>query len=1155
MYKNFTANFCRAGSCIPPKLLKIMKLTIVLCVVALMQVSAATYAQKVSLNVQNASLGEVLNDISRQSGYNFLYNTVMLKAAKPVSISVTNTPLVDVLNQCFKDQPLGFVINGNTVVINKKTAPQPANVVVVVTGKVTDDQGRPLPGATVKLKGSNVGVVTDVNGKYSIQLPDAGGVLIFSFLGFSPQETLVNGRTEINIKLQEQASNLTDVVVIGYGQQKRQDVNGAISSVLAKDIANLPQVSIDQLLEGKASGVTIQQNAGGPGSNTSVHIRGVGSLSGTNEPLYVVDGIAISGDANNRSTTGKSPALAPNNGENAVSPLSFLNPSDIESIDILKDASATAIYGSRGSNGVIIITTKRGKNGGGKISYNAFYGVQNQGKELKMMNLQQYASLENSLADLINIPRRGEFADPSLLPEGTNWQDAIFKSAPIQSHQLSFSGAKDGTDYYISGGYLKQDGTVIGNNFDRYTFRATANTQVKEWMSIGATAAGSRSNQNTSLSNNTGIIYTALLSAPDQAVYNADGSFAGPAAGQIGAQINPVAQALLITNILGQDNYNASVYSDLKFTKDLTLHSEYDVDINSSVAKYFNPAYNYDPLHSVPTASLQEYRTNSTYWSWKEYLTYHHVFSQKHDLTILGAHELVNSVYNANAANISNFVAGNTLKSLNLGTASTAGVGEYVGNNDILESEFARAIYTYNGKYSLTATMRSDRSSKFAQGHQTGYFPSAAVSWRLSDEPFMASIKPIADNLKIRVGYGQTGNQNVPGYLYGAVLNAVPTGVGTGFAVNNIANPNLRWETAIQEDLGLDFGLFNDRITGSIDYFNKTSKNFLFQASLPAFLLGGVADYSGAAAIAPPEINGGGVQNRGFEFNISSKNIVGKNFSWTTNLNFSHYTNKVTALAPGTPYITGQITTSFLTLPVTQTAVGGPIGEFYGYKVKGIFKTDAQLRSAPIQFGQPVNSNTGGTWLGDIQYVDENHDGKIDASDQVALGNPNPKFTYGISNTFNYLGFDLTIFLNGSYGAKILNALDYQIADLGSMYQNQLASVANFWTPANSNSNIPRPANGANSNVNMSDRFLESGSYLRLQTVTIGYNLPAAFAQHLKLSRIRVYATGQNLYVFTPYKGLDPEVGAANQNVFLTGVDQGRYPIPRTISFGINADF
>ena len=1144
------------------KTLLIMKLTIVLLFIVCLNAPAAVLSQNISLSEKNTSLEKVFKIIKKQTGYTFAYTKSLLQGAKKVNVSLSNGSINQALDICLKDQPLAYTIIKKTVVIfNKKESvtepanPAPVQQAVPVKGKILDEKGQPLPGATISEKGGNNTVASTVDGSFNINVSTPDAILVVSFVGYQTQEVKVAGKTDISVSLAVKSSTLNDIVIIGYGQQKRGDVNSAISSLTAKDIANIPQVSIDQMLEGKVAGVTIAQNAGGPGSNTSVHIRGIGSLSGTNEPLYVVDGVAISGDATNISTTGKSPALAPNNGENAVSPLSFLNPSDIESIDVLKDASATAIYGSRGSNGVIIITTKRGKMGQAKISYNGYYGIQEQGKKLQMMDLQQYATLENSLADIIGNPRRGEFANPSLLGPGTNWQDAIFRTAPMQSHQVSISGGNNGTDYYVSGAYLKQEGDVIGNDFDRYNFRANVNSQVKPWLTFGSTVSGSRSNQNTSLSNNTGIIYTALLSAPDQAVYNADGSFAGPQAGQIGAQINPVAQALLITNTLGQDNFNASFYSDLKFIPDLTLHSEFDADINSSVAKYFNPAFDYDPLHDVPTATLQEYRTNSTYWSWKEYLTYHHVFAKLHDVTLQGAHELINSVYNANAGNISNFVSGNALQSLNLGTASTAGVGEYVGNNDILESEFARAIYSYNSRYSITATMRADRSSKFAQGHQVGYFPSAAIGWRLSDEPFMATVKQFADNIKIRVSYGETGNQNVPSYLYGSVLNALPTGIGTGFAVNNIANPDLKWETAEQTDIGVDFGILNDRINGTVDYFNKTSKNFLFRATLPAFLLGGVADYSGAAAIAPPEINGGGVQNKGIEFSINSKNIVAKNFSWSSSVNFTHYTNKVTALAPGTPYITGQITTSFLTLPVTQTVVGGPIGEFYGYKVKGIFKTDAQLRGAPIQFGQPVTSNPGGTWLGDIQYVDENNDGKIDAADEVPLGNPNPKFTYGITNTFTYKAFDLSIFLNGSYGAKILNALDYQIAGLGSEYQNQLASVANFWTPSNPTSNIPRPTAGSNSNLEMSDRFIESGSYLRIENVSLGYNLPSSVIRTLKLSRLRVYVTGQNLYVFTPYKGLDPEVGAANQDVFLTGVDQGRYPSPRTITFGINADF
>ena len=1024
----------------------------------------------------------------------------------------------------------------------------------VVSGAVTDSKGQPLQGINVRVKGSVTGTTTDQGGKYTIRLSAPNQTLVFSSVGYATQEVKAGGRTGINVVLQESTSVLNDVVVIGYGSQRRQDVNGAVSSVKAADIANIPQVSVDQLLQGKAAGLTVTQNSGGPGSATSVHIRGITTLSLSNEPLYVIDGVAISGDASNRTTSGRSQQLSPNNGENGASPLSFLNPSDIESIDVLKDASATAIYGSRGSNGVIIITTKRGKNGNFRIGYDGYYGFQQQGKLLPMMNLKQYASLQNALADNIGIQRRGEFANPELLGQGTNWQKEIFKTGAQQSHQISFSGAKDNSDYYISGGYVKQDGTVLGNDYNRYNVRTNLNSQVKPWLKVGTTISGSRSFQNTSLSNNTGIIYTALLSAPDQVVRNADGSFAGPQADQIGGQINPVAQALQITNTLSRSNFNGSLYADLKIMKDLTLRSELNGDFNFSYAKLFRPTYNYGPRFINPTASLQEYNTNSTFWSWKEYLTYTHTFAGKHNLTLLAAHELINSSYRDNSATIQNFLT-NSLQSLSLGDAKTATVGEYIGNNDIIESEFARAIYTLNSKYSLTATFRADRSSKFAPGNQTGYFPSFAASWKLSDEPFLSGLQAIANNVKLRVGYGQTGNQGVPSYLYGSALNAVVTGLGTAFAVDKVPNPNLTWETALQADAGLDFSLMNGRIEASVDYFNKSSKNFLFQAALPAFLLGQPAEYSGVGVISPPYVNGGKLTANGFEFSVNSRNIAGKDFKWNTSVVFSHYTNEVKSLYTGVPYISYNVTTSFLNLPVTRTQVGTAVGEFYGYMVKDIFRTDGQLKGAPIQFGRPVKSGSGGTWLGDIQYEDLNGDGRIDAKDQTFIGNPNPKFTYGITNSFSYKTFDMSIFLNGSYGAKIFNVLNYQISGLGSLYQNQLADAANFWSPANTSTNIPRPVAGDNPNLINSDRFVESGSFLRIQNISLGYTLPRAIVNRAKVNRLRIYATCQNLYVFTPYKGLDPEIGSINQNVFLTNIDLGRFPIPRTITFGVNAEF
>ena len=1156
MYKIFTAIICGACSCFSPKFIRIMKLTIVLWVVALMQVSASTYAQKVTLNVRNASLDQVLNSLSQQSGYNFVYNSGMIKNAKPVSLNATNEPIKDVLEECFKNQPLDYVVNGNTVVIKKKDLTPVSVQDINVTGIVTDNKGEPLPGVTVTLKGVKKVTITDVNGRYSISVPDGNPTLVFSSIGFASQEVAVNNRTQLNVTMAESATALAqvEVVSIGYGSARRGDLSGAISSVKAADIANTPQVSVDQLLQGKAAGLTITQNSGGPGSATSVHIRGITSLSLSNEPLYVIDGVPVSGDANNRTSSGRSQQLSPNNGESGVSPLSYLNPSDIESIDVLKDASATAIYGSRGSNGVIIITTKRGKNGAFRIGYDGYYGFQEQGKFLPMMNLKQYAGLQNALADIINIGRRGEFANPELLGQGTDWQNEIFKTATQQSHQLSFSGAKENTDYYISTGIVNQDGTVLGNDYKRYNIRTNLNSQVKPWLKVGTTMSGAYSFQNTSLSNNTGIIYTALLSAPDQVVYNADGSFSGPQADQIGGQNNPVQQALNITNTLTRYNVQGSLYADIRLYKDLSLRSEANGDLNFSYAKLFRPTYNNGPRFSNPTASLQEYNSNSYYWTWKEYLTYNHTFAKKHVLNATLGHELINTRYNDNSATVQSFLS-NDLPALGLGDPKTATVGEFIGPIEVIESAFARAVYTYNNRYNLTATLRSDRSSKFAQGNQTGFFPSFGAFWRISEEPFWAPLKSVADNVKIRLGYGQTGNQAVPNYLYGSALLAVPTGLGNGFAIDKIANPNLTWETAIQSNLGLDFSLFNGRIESTVEIWRKSSKNFLFQAPLPAFLLGQTAEYSGTGVISPPYVNGGELKSNGFDLTIATRNIVGKNFRWSSNFIAGHYSTKVASLYNGIPYISQNVTTSFLNLPVTRTQVGSAVGEFYGYKVKDLFRTADQLRNAPIQFGRPVASGSGGTFLGDVQYEDLNNDGKIDASDQTFIGNPNPKLTYGITNDFSYKAFDLKIFLNGSYGAKIFNVLNYQIASLGSLYQNQVAYAANFWTPNNPNADTPRPVAGDNPNLVNSNRFVENGSFLRLQTVSLGYTLPAKLAKRAMLNRLRVYASGQNLYVFTPYKGLDPEIGSVNQNVFLTNVDLGRYPIPRTIVFGINAEF
>ncbi|OOQ59413.1 SusC/RagA family TonB-linked outer membrane protein [Mucilaginibacter pedocola] len=1025
----------------------------------------------------------------------------------------------------------------------------------VIKGTVSDEKRLTLPGVSVRAKNSQSAAITDKDGNYSLSVRAGTTELTFSFIGMKTQDVVIGKRTVINVTLISVSTALSDVVVIGYGQQKRQDVNGAISSLKASDFANVPQPSVDQLLQGRVAGVTVTQNSGAPGSQTSVHIRGISSLSGSNEPLYVIDGVPIFGDANNRATSGRSAALG-NNDEVAVSPLSLINPSDIESIDVLKDASSTAIYGSRGSNGVIIVTTKRGKNGNARIGYDSYYGFQQQGKFLPMMNLQQYAALQNALADNVQVARRSEFASPELLGLGTNWQNEVFRTAPQQSHQLSVSGGKDGTDYYVSGGYFNQDGTILGSKYKRYSLRSNINSQVKEWLKFGAVIGGSRAEENRGLSDNNGIIYTALLSAPDVAVRNPDGTFAGPITtgpNATGGTINPVAQALSLTNTLVRHNVNSSLYADLKLYRDLTLRSEVNGDFNWSKALQFNPTYAWGGFVNK-TATLNESWQSQYYWGWKEYFSYNHTFAAKHNIYATLGYEVNEAQWNGIGAFAQSFYS-NDLQTLNLGDAKSARVDEYKGSQS-MQSGIARIVYTYNGKYSLTATGRSDRSSKFSEGHQTGFFPSLAISWRLSEEKFMAGVKGVADNIKLRASYGQVGNQNVPNYLYGAALKPSATGFGTGFLIDKIANANLTWESGIQTDFGIDFSLFNNRIEASADYYDRTSKNFLFQAALPAFLVGEGAGGSYLGGVNPPYFNSGKLSNKGFEFSINSRNIASKDFRWNTTLVFSHYKNKVLSLANGTPFIAGNIANGFLSRGVTRTAVGQAVGEFYGYVTDGIFKSDAELASSIPQFGRPIERSATGTWLGDIRYKDLNNDGKIDEKDQTYLGNPNPKFTYGITNTFSYKSVDLSVFLSGSYGAKILNALNYTTAGLSGLYVNQLQSSANFWSPSNPTSNIPAPRGGLdNPNLFTSDRFLESGSYLRIQNVNLAWNLPQQWTRKIKMNRLKVFANGQNLYTFTKYKGLDPEIGAMNQNVFLTNIDLGRYPSPRTVTFGINAEF
>ena len=1129
-----------------------MKLPPLLLIAILLQFSITVKAQKVTYSGKNLSLAQVFTEINKQTGYLFLYTNEMLQGSKPVDLNASNASLSEVLKASFADQPLTYAINNKTIVVTRK-APvqqnelQQANII----GKVIDSKGDAIPGVTVQVKGGTKTTITDLNGNYSLAAPGADAVLVFTFIGFTTKEVNVGSSKRIDVTLVSTQARLDEVVVIGYGTQRREDINGSVSSVKASDIAGIPQASVDQMLQGKAAGITVTQNSGAPGSQTSVHIRGIASF-GSAEPLYVIDGVEISGTANANGNQ----SFSANTGAYSPSPLSLINPNDIESIDILKDASAAAIYGNRAANGVIIITTKKGKMGSARINYDGYTGIQQAQKFIKLMNLQQYAKLQNSLYDSYGMTRRDELASPELLGEGTDWQRAIFRTANMQSHQLSIAGGKDGLSYYISGGYFDQDGIAIGSAFKRYSFRSNLDVQVKPWAKVGLIVSGSRAGENIVYSDQGGIIYNALLQAPEVPVYNSDGTYAGPpdTPDAISGVINPVQQALSIYNRLNRNNINGNLYTEIKFLKNFTLRSEVGGDFGFSDSKTFNPSYAYGRFKN-PLAVLREQTGRNVYWNWKEYLTYRNVFNKKHDVTALLGYQLNSNWYNNVQTTISDFLVNNVgseVPTLNLGNAATAIVNEQKTAPHNMESLFTRLIYTFDHKYSVTATLRTDVSSNFAKGNRRGYFPSFAASWRLSEESFMKQWK--GNDIKLRIGYGHVGNEAIPAYSFGSKLNSTVTGLGTGFLLDRIANPDLEWEHHEEYDAGIDFGIVNNRVKVTVDYFERKSSKFLFQLPLPAYVVGGAGSLGG---ISPPFVNAGGITNNGFEFTINSRNLVG-DFKWNTTAIFSKYNNKVTSLANGLPYIIQAYGST--AIPITRTRVGGPLGEFYGYRVVGTFKTADQLKNAPNQFGNSVSNDPSKgakqTWFGDLQYRDLNNDKVIDAQDQEGLGSPQPKFTYGLTNNFSYKSFDLSIFLQGSYGGKILSMANRILTAMTSVYQNQLASQANFWTPQNPSSNIPAPrASSDNSNVIISDRYIYDGSYMRIQNVNLGYSFTSALIKRMKLSKLKVYVSGQNLYTFTKYDGYDPEIGLQNQNPLYSGVDIGRYPSARVVTFGINAEF
>jgi TonB-dependent starch-binding outer membrane protein SusC len=1030
------------------------------------------------------------------------------------------------------------------------------NAQTKISGVVTDRNGQTLPGVNVMVKGSTRGVSTGFDGMYKIQAaPNA--TLVFSFLGFTTREVEVNAMTEINVMLSEtsnEQNKLTEVVIIGYGSQLKKDVNTAVSSIKANDIKDLKQVSLDQMLQGKLSGVSVTNGSGQPGAAASVRIRGITSINGTNEPLYIIDGVPISGDATGIAGSGQSISGSEGfsstgkSGNTVSSPLSLINPSDIKSIDVLKDASATAIYGSRGANGVIIVTTKSGSKGTGKITYDGYTSFSNIYRKLDVMDLRQYAAHQNNLAAIFGNVPRPEFAHPELLGSGTEWQDEIYQTAQTTSHQISFSGSKDATNYYLSTSFLNQEGNIIGSGLKRYTMRLNLDSKVKDWFKVGANINGGVTNERITINQSfQGLIANTLLQAPDMPVFNLNGGYAAPPAGQNVNYFNPVAEALTRKNKLIRKNFLGNLYAEASLLKGLKYRVELAANTEFSENTEFAPFFDRGS-QANPTADLFERRQNWYSTNLKNLLTYDLSFN-KHKFTLLAGQEANDSHWEGILAQAERF-SQNDIYVLNLAPAEFRKVNGYKGSAS-LSSLFGRLLYDFDNKYGISASIRQDVSSKFdpTTKNQKGYFPAISASWKLSNEKFMEKTKSYIDNIKLRVGYGETGNQQIPNNRYSALLQPQ----SDGFLPANFPNPDLTWESLVQTNAGIDFTAIGSRLSFSLDLYNKKSKGFLFQIPLPDYLTGGSSQYGGIDA---PYSNIGEVQNKGYDLTLGYNTRTQGNFSWNANLVFSHYKNEVVSLVGGLP-LTQQINTNgFLPVVVTNTIVGEPIGMFYGYQTAGLFTNLTDLNNAPLQFGRTVGTNPGQTYLGDVKYLDVNGDGVVNDKDKTVIGNPHPDFTFGFTNNFKYKNFDLSVFFQGSVGNDVMNLTKRSGTINNQLFTNQLTEASNFWTPTNTETDIPRPiGNIANQNTEISDRFIEDGSYVRVQNLTLGYSLPQALLSKAKINALKIYGSVQNLYTFTNYSGYDPEIGTFNQSPLLSGIDNGRYPTPRLFSLGLNLEF
>ena len=1061
-----------------------------------------------------------------------------------------------------------------------------------VKGVVYDGtDGSPMIGVKVMVTGTNTGTITDYDGNYTISVPQ-GKTLTYSMVGFKPQTIDPKGRTTIDVTLEEDSKMLNDVVVVGYGTMKKSDISGASVTIGEDAVKGSLITSLDQSFQGRVAGIQATNTSGAPGSSSSIRVRGQATINANAEPLYVIDGVIVQSGGNNgqNSQSGASFGLGDalgNGSMSTISPLATIDPSDIVSMEILKDASATAIYGAQGANGVVLITTKHGKAGEAKFSYNGNFAVNRQQKRLDMMNLREYAEYYNSLVDMGEIYENNPMlADPSILGKGTNWQDAVFQTALQHSHQVSAQGGTDKVQYYASGSYMNQEGTIIGSNFNRFSFRTNLDAQMKSWLKFGMTAAFSNSNDDLKLADsNEGLIYYSLTTPPNIPIYNVDGSYSSVS--QEGyTSPNPIAIAMEDDILLNRQKLNGNFFFDVNPFKFLTWHTELGYDFNWSTSKTYEPTLTLGTYNRTQNSASQN-KSSSKFWSLKNYLTWSQQFD-KHNVTGMVGQELWESRYDWMQIS-STGLPSDDVHSPALGDLDSQKFNNGFGSSS-MASFFTRWTYSYNNRYNATYTYRYDGSSNFGPNNRWAGFHSVAASWRFTEEEFMKDVNWLS-NGKLRIGWGQTGNSNIGGYRWGSGISKMESIFGISYRPSNIANPDVKWETQEQWNIGLDLGFFKDRLNFTFEWYNKESRDMLMLKQVPSYM--GINENTNPSIrLEAPFGNFGHIRNRGVEFTIDAHPLVGK-FEWDLNFNISHNKNTLVSLndGSGNKSLIGWGQWSDV---VTESKVGESLYSFYGYKTDGIYTSLEDIENSPKPQAAPsdgVYKRTSTVWVGDIKYKDLNGDNVINTEDRTNIGSPMPKFTFGFTNTFRYKNFDLTLFLNGSVGNKILNYNAITLTHMYSSWTNQTknisdrailvpidpnkdysqgtilrpdGSVIENWYDditnvkvKNPDAGLPRPSlyGDPNDNDRISDRYIEDGSYLRVRNISLGYTFPKQMLSKAKIESLRLYTNIQNLWTITGYSGYDPEVGVSTTSANVYGLDNGRYPSPTTYSVGVNLTF